>query len=818
MTNEAIKTIDGIATYARAREIAHLSTSDEKFDSNKISVRNSELVNFGSCSYLGLEFDDRLKKGAIKAIENYGTQFSSSRAYMSLGLYSSLENKLDKIFAAHTVVTPTTTLGHLAAIPILIGKNDLVIMDHQVHNSVQTAVGLVQNAGVDVELLRHNRMDLLEQKITSNYSSYNKIWYLADGIYSMYGDKTPIDEVYELLNRYEKFNYYVDDAHAMSCFGDKGQGFVLDNRKIHDRMVVGTSLNKAFASGGGVLVFSNMETAQLVKNCGGPLITSGPMQPGALGAANAAADLHLSGEVAAFQKELHEKILYTHILLEKFGLPNLAEKDSPIFFVAVGLPKVGYNLVERLVTSGHYLNLGIFPAVPMKNTGVRFTITRLHTYEQIEKMVSDMAFHYALAIEEEGFSLEQVYRAFKMKPPKTCLISEEKNEINEKNIIISSSSSILQLSKKEWDSSIGRSGMYNWEGMKVLEQGFSNNLKKEENWSFDYLSLRDKSGKIVLNTFFTSGILKDDMLASPELSADIEKIRLETPYFYTSKFLCAGSMVSEGNHLFLDKSSPYWKEALQIFFDKVSELQKEYDVSTTIIRDLPNDDLLMDDMMVDNGFFKSEMPESYSVDVSDWDLDNSFLETLSKRSRKHFKQNVRRFEKFYSVQNSESINEELLKEYYQLYLNVHSKGLEINTFKLPFKFFQSINSNENWDIITLNLIPDEHNHLESEKTVGVVFAYKGSASYIGGMVGINYDFNRQFGVYRQAIYQFIKSGKMAGFDKFDFGFCAGIEKKKFGATATKSCAYMQLRDNYKIESLMKEAFGKEVKNELTIAK
>ncbi|MFT4601886.1 MAG: 7-keto-8-aminopelargonate synthetase-like enzyme/predicted N-acyltransferase [Arenicella sp.] len=818
MNNETIKTINGIANYAKSRHIAHLHTTDSSFEKNLISVNSNKLVNFGSCSYLGLEFERSLKKGAINAIENFGTQFSSSRAYMALGLYEQLEFKLDKIFQGHTVVTPTTTLGHIAAIPILIGKNDLVIMDHQVHNSVQTAVGLIKNNGSKVELLRHNRMDLLEKKIKDSYSKYDKIWYLADGIYSMYGDKTPIEEIYALLNKYRKFNFYVDDAHAMSCFGERGQGYVLENRIIHERMVVATSLNKAFASGGGVLIFPNQNLANLVKNCGGPLITSGPMQPGALGAANAAAEIHLSNDIIKYQAELKEKIKYTHLLLQKCGLPNLAEEDSPIFFIGVGLPKVGYNLVDRLVKEGHYLNLGIFPAVPIKNTGVRFTITRLHTFEQIENMVSDMAKHYHLAIQEEGFSIDQVYKAFKIAAPESVQIESEIRVVDHQdNLEVICHNSIIDLSKEEWDHSIGAEGMYSWEGMNVLEKSFSNNLRPEENWSFDFLTIKDKTGNVILNTFFTSGIVKDDMLAAADLSEDIEKIRLENPSFYTSKFLCIGSMVSEGNHLYLVKTSPFWKEALQIFFTKVEELQKKYDASTTIIRDLPSDDILMDDIMVDNGFFKSAMPESFSVDVSKWNPENSFLETLSKRSKKHFKQNVRRFEKFYSVRNSDPTNEELLKVYYQLYLNVHSKGLEINTFKLPYKFFQTINSNKNWDIITLNLIPDEQNGLESEKTVGVVFAYKGISSYIGGMVGIDYDFNREFGVYRQAIYQFIKSGKLAGFDKFDFGFCAGIEKKKFGAIGHKSCAYMQVKDNFKFESLLTNSFGKEVKHEAAFA-
>ena len=50
------------------------------------------MVNFGSCSYLGLEKHDILKNAVIDAASKYGTQFSSSRTYLSHALYKELES------------------------------------------------------------------------------------------------------------------------------------------------------------------------------------------------------------------------------------------------------------------------------------------------------------------------------------------------------------------------------------------------------------------------------------------------------------------------------------------------------------------------------------------------------------------------------------------------------------------------------------------------------------------------------------------------------------------------------------------------------
>ena len=51
------------------------------------------------------------------------------------------------LFGRPTIVTPSTTLGHLAAMPTLVGSRDVLLLDHQVHASVQTAAKLAQAAG-----------------------------------------------------------------------------------------------------------------------------------------------------------------------------------------------------------------------------------------------------------------------------------------------------------------------------------------------------------------------------------------------------------------------------------------------------------------------------------------------------------------------------------------------------------------------------------------------------------------------------------------------------------------------------------------------
>ncbi len=143
-SEQHLETVERNISTAIKEGLIHLDAEDKVANGRTVTVNGEELINFGLCSYLGLEFDPRIKEGAIDAIHRYGSQFSTSRAYMSVGLYQELEQELQNMFRRPVVVAPSTTLGHLSAIPVLVGENDVVILDHQVHASVQMATQLVK--------------------------------------------------------------------------------------------------------------------------------------------------------------------------------------------------------------------------------------------------------------------------------------------------------------------------------------------------------------------------------------------------------------------------------------------------------------------------------------------------------------------------------------------------------------------------------------------------------------------------------------------------------------------------------------------------
>lgn len=796
-------TVDQIVTYGVDKGILHLYTNNQSFNGTGIIIDDKPVLNFGSCSYLGLEFDPRIIAAAKEAINKYGTQFSESRAYVSLGLYRDLEVLIDKLFDAHCVIVPTTTLGHIACIPVIIDDADAIIMDQQVHNSVQTAVQLVKARGVHIELVRHNRMDLLEERIKELRSKHKKIWYMADGIYSMFGDCSPVETIYSLMNEYPELHYYVDDAHGMSIHGKHGRGFILSKHDMHTKMVMATSLNKAFASGGGALIFGDKELARKVGTVGGPLLSSGPMQPSALGAAIASAKIHLSEEIVKMQQQLKDNIQFTILLLKKFKLPVISEAGAAIFFVGVSLPKLGHNIVKQMLDAGFYVNLGVFPTVPMKQTGVRFTITRLHTFKEIESMITELARVFPIGMKEEEITLPEIYKAFKVAMPEEVELNQSVESVIKQSLSLKSKhyNSIQKIDKSLWDSLFKGKGTFDWESLLLLENSFSNNVQPEDNWIFDYLIIKDMEGNVVIATFFTTALWKDDMLSPSTVSKQVEAHRKDNPYYLTSKVICSGSLITEGEHIYIDTCSSLYKAAIELMFEKVYSLQEFYKANQIVLRDFQNTKEEIDNLMVDNGFFKIQMPQTHAISNLSWNTLQDFHDSLSLNSRRQMRRKVLRFtDKFKTEIITSTVSQGEVTNWYNLYLNVKNKNYELNTFALPVKYFEQLNQDDNWEVIKLSLIDDKDSQLTNNPCC-VIFCHKTSEAYIPMIIGLDYTHNPEFSIYRQALYQVVIRAKDLGKEKILLGFSATTEKQKFGAIAMDAFAYMHTNDSYNIEVL-----------------
>jgi 7-keto-8-aminopelargonate synthetase-like enzyme len=393
--DDQINAIDFTLSKGVEANIIHCYADNSPQNGRTVRIDGKELLNCVSCSYFGLELDSRIIDAVSAAAIKYGTISSVSRAYLSAGLYSEFETLLDRIYTpSFPLPTSSTTLGHFALLPVMIQPGDVVLLDQQVHASVQMAATSVANKA-KIQFVKHNDIDRLRRAITNHVKKQetNNIWYLGDGIYSMFGDFAPIGELIQLLDEFPNFYCYLDDAHGSSAFGDRGIGYVLSQCAVqHPKLIVAVSFGKCFGMGTGAgLIFPNPEWRRKVRTCGSTMIFSGPIPNPMLGAGIASAKIHLTDEITTMQLDLQDKLNYFHDCAAALDLQLLSERMSPIKYVLIGSWEDALAATKHVMNDGFLVNCCAYPAVAENHCGIRLTVTLHLTKADISAVLKSIS-------------------------------------------------------------------------------------------------------------------------------------------------------------------------------------------------------------------------------------------------------------------------------------------------------------------------------------------------------------------------------------------------------------------------------------------
>lgn len=793
-TPRPVELIEAAFNDALAAGVVHLRAEDAQLDGRTLCIRGRPVLNFASCSYLGLELDPRLKQGAVDAVERYGTQFSSSRAYLSAPAYQELESLLEEMFESPVVIAPSTTLAHISGLPVLVEEDDAVILDHQVHQSVQLAAMLLRTQGTTVEMVRHGALDHLEERIRGLATSHRHVWYMGDGVYSMYGDFAQTTALSWLLTRYEQLHLYLDDAHGMSWTGRHGRGFAAEHFAGHERVVIAVSLNKSFAAAGGALVFSEPTSRDRVRKAGLPLIFSGPIQPPMLGAAIASARIHLSPEIEGLQAELQQRIAFANRTARDLDLPLVRDTEVPIRYVGTCMGAAALDLVAKLLEHGVCVNPATFPAVGSRRAGARFTITRHQTEEDIHTTLEAIAQMLPASLASAGITREEVDRAFGLNHQESRSVVTPIAASS--TLSLRHERSIHDLDADEWNACLGDRGIFDSATLAGFEQVFDRHQKPENQWQFHYFVVRDESGAVVLATFFTEALWKDDLLAAADVSGEVERRRAQDPYFLTSRTLSMGALLTEGDHLYLDRNAD-WRGALRLLVAALEEVREDSEASTVVIRDLPAEAADVGEVLTAADFLRLEAPDTWVVDI-DWKGREEFMSRLASHERRYHRRHVEPYDDVWELEIVESgreLDDADWKHLHQLYRNVQQRQLALNTFPLPEDLLPKMLATPGWELLLLRLRA-EHGGDPGAAPQGFVACRAGQARYDWLLVGMDYDHVESHGLYRQLVARVVRRAEALGLPRAGLGMGSERVKKRFRGHPEQRVMFVQSMDRF----------------------
>jgi 8-amino-7-oxononanoate synthase len=350
-------------------------------------------IMLGSNNYLGLTGDERVKQAAQAALLKYGTGLTGSRFLNgTIDLHVELEQELaDWLRTEAALVFTTGHQANLGTLGTILGPSDTVIVDSGDHASILDGCILSK---AKLRAFRHNRMNLLEDRLQKARNDGGGVLVVVDGVFSMEGDIPPLDRITDLCAQYGA-RLMVDEAHALGVLGHRGAG-ACELLGVEDRVDLRmATFSKSLASCGGVIAGSE-EVVEYLRIASRPFIFTASGVPPAVGATLEAVRICRSDEGRELFARVLDNARYLHEGLKALGLRVLGptrltdgrEVITPVVPVVVGDDWKAVFLWKSLFDAGVFVNVAIHPAVPPGGALLRTSVMATHDRTTLDHALS----------------------------------------------------------------------------------------------------------------------------------------------------------------------------------------------------------------------------------------------------------------------------------------------------------------------------------------------------------------------------------------------------------------------------------------------
>ncbi len=346
-----------------------------------IVIEDKEFINLASNNYLGLAADERVKTGAIEAIERYGVSLCGTPVATGyLELYCKLEEKLSEFLGLEsTVILPSCYQANNGLFCAIAGKEDIILVDHYAHSSLIQGIKAV---GCKVRPFLHNNIEHLEQ-ILARCTQYRQIFVVTESVFSTEGSIAPLIEITALAAKYNAIPV-VDDSHGIGVIGKTGRGILEESGIKNFDGIYTASLGKALANTGGVIGGKKGIIEYLKYYCA-HLVYSTALPPPVLGGIYKVLEIieEEFGEIN--YRILKYKDAISNALIESgFELTN---SKAPIISIITGEAENTVLLAKKFFDCKVLTTPFIEPSVPVNEGRVRLIAGANLKEESVDKAV-----------------------------------------------------------------------------------------------------------------------------------------------------------------------------------------------------------------------------------------------------------------------------------------------------------------------------------------------------------------------------------------------------------------------------------------------
>ena len=346
--------------------------------------KEREMIYLASNDYLNLTRHPKTIEAGKKALEKYGAGAGSVPLLGgTLDLHVALEKKVADFKGCESAIVYTSGFGsNTGSITALLRQNDVAILDLLVHASIIDGC-----KETSVEYFRHNNMRSLEKVLQKCQDRYRTKLVIVDGVYSMDGDISKLDEIVALAHHYGAY-VMVDEAHSTGVIGKNGRGtpeyFNLEGKVD----IVAGTFSKALGVVGG-FVAGKKELVEYLHYYARSYMFSTAQTPQA--AASLIAGMEVIETEPQLRSKLWDNIHYFRKNLLELGF-NLGNSETAIFPIIIGDDFKVREVCRELHEADIYVNAVQYPAVSRKLSRIRMSLMYNHTRAHLDKVLETLEY------------------------------------------------------------------------------------------------------------------------------------------------------------------------------------------------------------------------------------------------------------------------------------------------------------------------------------------------------------------------------------------------------------------------------------------
>jgi glycine C-acetyltransferase len=345
----------------------------------------AEVLNFCANNYLGLADDPRIVTAAKDAMDRWGYGLASVRFICGTqDVHKQLERRISEFLGtADTILYSSCFDANGGLFETLLGEQDAVVSDELNHASIIDGIRLSK-----ARRLRYRNRDMadLETQLKACSDARRRL-IATDGVFSMDGYVTPLDEICDLADRYDAM-VVVDDSHAVGFIGARGRG-TPERYGVTDRVdIVTGTLGKALGGASGGYTSGRREIIDLLRQRSRPYLFSNSIAPSVAGASLKVLDLLEGGD--DLRARLRENTAWFRERMTALGF-DILPGDHPIVPVMIGDAAKASRLADLLLGRGIYVIGFSYPVVPVGRARIRTQMSAAHSRSDLEKAAAAFA-------------------------------------------------------------------------------------------------------------------------------------------------------------------------------------------------------------------------------------------------------------------------------------------------------------------------------------------------------------------------------------------------------------------------------------------